>query len=84
MTDACPRCLRRHVPPYVDAEDYDGNLHASYRCPACGHSWVTRRTAEPEPSRYATYDDPDAWEAEDDFSDYDGPAYDPRFGEPPW
>jgi len=70
-TDTCPRCLRRDVPPQIDAEDYDGNPSSSYRCPACGHRWFTHRTAEPEPDHYATYDDPDAFEADDDFTDYD-------------
>lgn len=77
VNDTCPRCLRRDVEPLVDAEDYHGNPHTSYRCPNCHHVWVTRRTAEPEESRYADpedIDDPDAWEADDDFSDY----------EPPW
>lgn len=71
MNDTCPRCLRREVLPIRDMEGYDGRLHASYRCDNCGHTWVTRRAAEPEGDRYATYDDPDAWEAEDDFRDYD-------------
>lgn len=71
MNDSCPRCLARDVAPHTDAEDYDGNLHTSYRCPRCGNTWVTRRTAPPEPDPYATYDDPDAWEADDDFTAYD-------------
>jgi hypothetical protein len=72
VTDSCPACLRPDVAPQVDAEDYHGNPHSAYRCPRCGWAWTTRRLAEPEPDHYATYDDPDAWEAEDDFSDYDG------------
>jgi hypothetical protein len=84
VNDTCPRCLHRDVGPYVNAEDYDGNPSASYRCPACAHVWVTRRIAEPEQPYYATYDDPDAWEAEDDFSDYDAPGYDSQYGERPW
>ena len=71
VTDSCPNCLRRDVPPRVDAEDYAGNPHTSYRCPACWHVWTTRRVAEPAEPYYATYDDPDAWEADDDFTDYD-------------
>ena len=71
MFDNCPRCLRRDVPPLVDAEDYHGNPHTSYRCPACGWTWITRRLAEPEEPYYQPSDDPDAWEAEDDFTDYD-------------
>lgn len=71
VNDTCPRCLTRDVRPGVDAEDYDGNPHTSYRCPNCRHVWFTKRLAEPEPETYATYDDPDAWEADDDFTDYD-------------
>lgn len=71
VNDTCPRCLRRDITPASDMEDYSGNLHTGYRCGRCGHVWLTRRIAEPEPDRYATYDDPDAWEAEDDFTDYD-------------
>lgn len=71
VNDSCPNCLERDVPPRVDAEDYHGNPHSSYRCPRCRHVWTTRRLAEPEPDHYATYDDPDAWEAEDDFRTYD-------------
>lgn len=70
-TDSCPRCLRSDIEPAIDAEDYWGNPHSSYRCPGCGHRWVTRRIGEPEPGRYRTPDDPDAWEAEDDFTGYD-------------
>lgn len=74
MTDTCPACLRPDVEPAVDAEDYDGNPRSSYRCPRCGWTWFTQRTGEPARDRFATYadhDDPDAWEADDDFSDYD-------------
>lgn len=71
MTDSCPCCLRRDVEPFRDLEGYDGNPLSAYRCPGCGHAWTVRRTAVPEPDRYAVYDDPDAWEADDDFSDYD-------------
>ena len=70
-TDSCPRCLTRGIKPRVDAEDYDGNTHKVHCCSRCGHRWVTRRIAEPEESSYAECDDPDAWEADDDFSDYD-------------
>jgi transposase-like protein len=71
LADNCPRCLRRDVAPIQEAEDYDGNTYARYQCPSCTWSWRTQRTARPEESRYAVYDDPDAWEADDDFSDYD-------------
>lgn len=71
VTDTCPRCLRREVQPEIDAEDYAGNPHTSYRCPACRHVWFAIRAAEPEPAYYAEHDDPDAWEADDDFNSYD-------------
>jgi hypothetical protein len=71
VIDTCPNCLRRDVGPRLDEEDYDGNPHSTYACPSCGHTWSAQRIAEPEPPRYAVYDDPDAWEADDDFTDYD-------------
>jgi ssDNA-binding Zn-finger/Zn-ribbon topoisomerase 1 len=71
VNDTCPNCLRRGVEPRLDQEDYDGNPHSTYTCPSCGHTWNAQRIAEPEPPRYAAYDDPDAWEAEDDFTAYD-------------
>jgi transposase len=71
-SDTCPRCLRRDVKPAAVAEDYDGSSRSSYRCPGCGWTWLTRRAAEPEPSPFVEHDDPDAWEADDDFTDYDG------------
>ena len=71
VNDNCPRCLQRDVRPTIDAEDYDGNPRSSYRCPRCRHVWFTHRIAEPIESRFQPSDDPDAWEAEDDFSDYD-------------
>lgn len=70
MLDNCPRCLTRDVIPLVDAEDYHGNPHTSYRCPRCGHVWITRRLAEPD-DLVDEFDDPDAWEADDDFTSYD-------------
>lgn len=71
VNDTCPSCCKRDVPPHVDAEDYDGNPHSAYRCPACRHTWLTVRRTDTASGDYATYDDPDAWEADDDFSDYD-------------
>jgi hypothetical protein len=71
VNDTCPRCLRRDVPPFLDREDYHGNPHSTYACPGCGWTWTTQRIAEPEPDQYAVYDDPDAWEADDDFTAYD-------------
>lgn len=71
MLDNCPRCLQRDITPTVDAEDYNGNPRSAYRCPRCLHTWFVHRVGEPEPDRHATYDDPDAWEADDDFRDYD-------------
>lgn len=77
VNDTCPRCLRRNVPPRIDAEDYGGNPHSSYTCPGCGWTWHTQRTAEPAAEQYAVYDDPDAWEADDDFTDYDQARWGP-------
>ncbi|MGW0774550.1 hypothetical protein ACWD01_13065 [Streptomyces sp. NPDC002835] len=58
MTDTCPRCLTS-TEPQPPADDPQ-----RYVCGACGHSWATSRTYNlQEP--YATYDDPDAWEAHD-------------------
>lgn len=71
LTDNCPRCLARDVPPDRQAEDYNGNTHTGYCCSACGWTWKTCRVAPIEESRYTDHGDPDAWEAEDDFSDYD-------------
>lgn len=62
MTDNCPRCLTT-TDPQTPADDPQ-----RYVCRACGHSWTTTRhhTAwAPPTDAYATYDDPDAWEAED-------------------
>lgn len=70
-TDTCPRCLRRDIEPYIDREDYHGNPRSVYACPSCAWTWRTERIAEPEPEYYAVYDDPDAWEADDDFTAYD-------------
>lgn len=70
-TDTCPRCLHQAVTPTVDTEDYSGNPHTAYKCPACHHVWTTRRLAAPETPTYATYDDPDAWEAHDTYATYD-------------
>lgn len=71
LADNCPRCLRRDIAPVREAEDYNGNTVAWFACPHCWHRWITTRKAPAEESRYAEYDDPDAWEAEDDFSAYD-------------
>lgn len=71
VNDSCPRCMRRDVKPYLDREDYHGNTYSLYVCPGCGHTWRAQRIAEPEADYYAVYDDPDAWEADDDFTAYD-------------
>lgn len=58
MTDTCPRCLAT-TNPQTPADDAQ-----RYVCRACGHTWTTSRIHHPE-APYATYDDPDAWEADD-------------------
>ncbi|MEU2924160.1 hypothetical protein ABZ636_03735 [Streptomyces sp. NPDC007251] len=42
MTDTCPRCCRRHVPPRAERTD-DSQIRSAYRCPDCGHAWITSR-----------------------------------------
>ncbi|MEU0343171.1 hypothetical protein ABZ092_30535 [Streptomyces bobili] len=62
MTDNCPRCLTS-TDPQAPADDPQ-----RYICRACGHSWTTSRNEAvwaPSADDYATYDDPDAWEADD-------------------
>ncbi|WP_073951548.1 zinc ribbon domain-containing protein [Streptomyces kebangsaanensis] len=62
MTDNCPRCLTSTEP-----QDPAGEPQR-YVCRACGHGWTTSRNEAawaPPADAYATYDDPDAWEAED-------------------
>jgi hypothetical protein len=62
VTDNCPRCLTS-TEPQTPADDPQ-----RYICRACGHTWTTNRLQAvwaPTADDYATYDDPDAWEAED-------------------
>jgi hypothetical protein len=62
VTDNCPRCFTSTAPQ--DAAD---DPHR-YVCRSCGHTWTTSRNETvwaPPADAYATYDDPDAWEAED-------------------
>ncbi|WP_406469056.1 hypothetical protein OH738_18150 [Streptomyces hirsutus] len=76
MTDNCPRCFTS-TEPQTPA---DGPQR--YACRACGHSWTTNRNEAawaPPADDYATYDDPDAWEAEDPYTE----PYDPRWDDWP-
>jgi hypothetical protein len=41
MTDACPRCLRRDIPPAATRTRGPATV-TGYRCP-CGHGWATSR-----------------------------------------
>jgi hypothetical protein len=85
VNDNCPNCLHRGVEPRSVAEIARGVERSSYRCPRCRRTWETERMADDgRRGEAAGCGDPDAWEADDDFSDYDGPAHDPRYGEPPW
>ncbi|KOT49942.1 MULTISPECIES: hypothetical protein [Streptomyces] len=42
MTDTCPNCCRRRIPPCAERRRGNGLVHG-YRCPGCGHEWVTAR-----------------------------------------
>jgi hypothetical protein len=42
MTDSCPSCLTRGIPPAATARRGD-RLVDGYRCPDCGHQWATAR-----------------------------------------
>jgi DNA-directed RNA polymerase subunit RPC12/RpoP len=42
MTDSCPNCCRRNVHPRAEHAD-DTQLRSAYRCPQCGHAWITNR-----------------------------------------
>jgi hypothetical protein len=55
MTDACPACLRRGIPPAATARRGDRIVHG-YRCPDCGHQWATTRllSAYVHPRRQTT------------------------------
>ncbi|MBB4893506.1 hypothetical protein FHS39_002537 [Streptomyces olivoverticillatus] len=42
MTDSCPACVRRGIPPAATRRRGDTVVHG-YRCPVCGHQWATAR-----------------------------------------
>lgn len=42
MTDSCPNCCRRNVSPSAERSD-DTQIRSTYRCPGCGHAWITSR-----------------------------------------
>lgn len=42
MTDTCPNCCHRGVPPRTERDD-GAQLRSAYRCPNCGHAWITNR-----------------------------------------
>lgn len=42
MTDSCPSCCRRGIPPVVSRGRGETVVHG-YHCPACGHAWITAR-----------------------------------------
>lgn len=44
MTDNCPACCASPVEPAASRADGD-QITDRYRCPRCGHTWVTRRSA---------------------------------------
>jgi len=41
VTDSCPRCCTRDIPPAATRHRGDQILHG-YRC-TCGHQWATAR-----------------------------------------
>lgn len=42
MTDTCPCCLARGIPPTSRRRDGE-HTTAAYRCARCGHTWTTSR-----------------------------------------
>lgn len=42
MTDTCPDCLERGIQPRAERTDAT-QLRSAYRCPHCGHAWITNR-----------------------------------------
>lgn len=42
MTDSCPACVRRAIPPAAERRRGESVVHG-YRCPACGYIWATAR-----------------------------------------
>ncbi|MFD3503726.1 hypothetical protein [Streptomyces sp. NPDC058678] len=66
--DNCPRCCAS-----TDPQD-PADEPQRYICRSCGHYWTTSRNHTvwaPPADAYATYDDPDAWEANDPYDTYD-------------
>lgn len=47
MTDTCPRCLRREIPPAA-VRRREGAEACGYRCP-CGHEWAVARHLDAYP-----------------------------------
>lgn len=42
MTDSCPVCCRRGIPPAAEQRRGDAIVHG-YLCATCGHRWATTR-----------------------------------------
>ncbi|MFJ2000297.1 zinc ribbon domain-containing protein [Streptomyces chartreusis] len=42
MTDTCPNCCQRAVKPRTQRTD-SKQIRSAYRCPHCGHAWITNR-----------------------------------------
>ncbi|MGY1579191.1 hypothetical protein [Streptomyces sp. MN13] len=49
MTDTCPRCSCRGIPPRAERTD-DTQTRSAYRCPDCGHAWITSRLRSAYPA----------------------------------
>lgn len=48
MTDNCPSCSHGPVDSAATVTDNAQRTDA-YRCPICGHTWITRRTTDAYP-----------------------------------
>lgn len=48
MTDTCPSCLERDVQPRAERDD-GHQTRSAYRCPHCGHAWITSRLNDAYP-----------------------------------
>jgi transposase-like protein len=44
VTDNCPGCCAGPNEPILSRSD-DEQATETYRCPSCGHTWTTRRSA---------------------------------------
>jgi predicted RNA-binding Zn-ribbon protein involved in translation (DUF1610 family) len=42
VTDTCPNCCTRGIRPRAERVDAT-QLRSAYRCPHCGHAWITNR-----------------------------------------